>query len=97
MVDSTPTAQGPPSTMAGILPFMSSSTSWALVQLGRPEVLALGAAMGTPAASMMAKVTGWSGQRTPTVSSPPVVRSGTLSFRGRIMVRGPGQNFLARS
>ena len=35
----------------------------AVVQLGRPEVFALGAATGTPAASMMARVTAWSGQR----------------------------------
>ena len=68
---------------------------WAVVGLGRPDVLPLGAAMGTPAASMMASVTGWFGQRTPTVSSPPVVRRGTISRRGRIMVSGPGQKFSA--
>ena len=63
-----------------------SSIMWAaVVGLGRPEVLPLGAAMGTPAARMMARVTGWSGQRTPTVSRPPVVCRGTMSRRGRIM------------
>jgi len=92
MVDSTPTVQGPPSTMPSILPSMSSIMWAAVVGLGRPEVLPLGAAMGTPAARMMARVTGWSGQRTPTVSRPPVVCRGTMSRRGRIMVRGPGQN-----
>ena len=44
------------------------------------------------AAAMIARVTGWFGQRTPTVSRPPVVRSGTMGLRGRIIVRGPGQN-----
>ena len=34
--------------------------------------------MGTSAAAMMARVTGWSGQRTPTVSSPAVVRRGCM-------------------
>ena len=58
MVDSTPTVQGPPSTMPSILPSMSSIMWAAVVGLGRPEVLPLGAAMGTSAASMMARVTG---------------------------------------
>ena len=97
MVDSTPTAQGPPSTMPSIFPFISSSTSAAQVQLGRPEVLALGAATGTPASRMTASVTAWSGQRTPTVSSPAVVSLGTTGFRFRIMVKGPGQNRRASS
>mgnify|MGYP004690774005 CR=1 FL=1 len=57
MVDSTPTWQGPPSTTASIFPSISSMQSAAQVQLGRPEVLALGAAMGTPASRMMASVT----------------------------------------
>ena len=91
MVLSTPTEQGPPSTMPSILPSMSSSICWAVVGLGRPEVLPLGAATGMPDSRMMASVMVWSGQRTPTVSSPPVVRRGTLSRRGRIMVSGPGQ------
>ena len=95
MVDSTPTTQGPPSTTPSILPSMSSMTSAALVQLGRPERLALGAATGTPASRRMAKVTGWLGQRTATVSSPAVVASGTSSLRFKMMVSGPGQNFRA--
>ena len=44
---------------------------------------------------MMASVTGWAGQRTPTVSSPAVVASGTTGLRLRIMVSGPGQKFRA--
>ena len=97
MVLSTPTAQGPPSTMPSILPIISSAICCAVVGLGLPEVLPLGAAMGTPACSMIASVSGWSGQRTPTVSSPPVVRRGTMGRRGRIMVSGPGQNFSAKA
>ena len=97
MVDSTPTPQGPPSTMPSILPHMSSIIWPAVVGLGRPEVLPEGAAMGTPARRMISRVTGWLGQRTPTVSRPPVVRRGTLSRRGRIMVRGPGQKARARA
>ena len=59
-------------------------------------MLALGAATGTPAAAMMARVTAWSGQRIPTVSSPPVVTSGTQSAFGSIIVSGPGQKRPAR-
>ena len=58
MVLSTPTAQGPPSTIPSILPSISSSMCWAVVGLGRPEVLPLGAATGTPDARMMARVMG---------------------------------------
>ena len=97
MVDSTPTVQGPPSTMPSIFPSISSSISAALVGLGRPEVLPEGAATGTPAAAMMARVTGWAGQRMPTVSSPAVTASGTMGLRRRIMVSGPGQNFSAKA
>ena len=97
MVDSTPTAQGPPSTMPSILPSMSSSMSAMLVGLGRPEVLPEGAATGTPAAAIMARHTGWAGQRMPTVSSPAVTASGTMGLCLRIMVSGPGQNRSARA
>ena len=96
MVDSTPTRQGPPSTTPSILPSMSSRTCAAVVQLGRPEVLALGAATGAPEAAIIARVTAWSGQRIPTVSSPPVVTSGTQSAFGSIIVSGPGQKRPAR-
>ena len=51
--------------------------------------------MGTSAAAMTARVMGWFGQRTPTVSNPPVVRSGTMGFRGKIIVSGPGQKLSA--
>ena len=91
MVDSTPTAQGPPSTTASILPSMSSSIWAAVVGLGRPEVFPEGAATGTWATRRMARHTGWAGQRIPTVSSPAVTTSGTRGFRRKIMVSGPGQ------
>ena len=91
MVDSTPTEQGPPSTMASIFPSMSSHIWAAVVGLGRPEVFPDGAATGTSAASRMARHTGWEGQRIPTVSSPAVTTSGTMGLRRKIMVRGPGQ------
>ena len=66
-----------------------------MVGLGRPDRLAEGAAKGTPAASITARAVGWEGQRTATVSSPPLVVRGTRSDLGRIMVRGPGQNTAA--
>ena len=58
MVLSTPTAHGPPSTMPSILPHISSTMCRAVVGLGRPDVLPLGAATGVSAAAMMARVTG---------------------------------------
>ena len=64
--------------------------------LGLPEIFALGAASGTPAAFIIALATGCDGQRTATVESPPDVSSGMRSLFGIIMVRGPGQNLSAR-
>lgn len=71
---------------------MSSATYSAIVGLGFPDALALGAATKPPAASISRCATGCDGNLTATVSSPPVVSSGTVSFLGRIMVSGPGQN-----
>ena len=68
-----------------------------MVVEGFPEILAEGAAMGTPARRMISRVTALSGQRTATVESPPVVRRGTQSRAGSTMVSGPGQNFFASS
>ena len=48
--------------------------------------------MGTPASSINACATGCAGMRTATVSSPPVVSRGIMSFFGKIIVSGPGQN-----
>ena len=91
MVDSTPKSQAPPSRIMGIFPSISTKTDSAVVGLGRPEILAEGAAMGTPAAAIKARATSCSGMRTPTVASPPVILSGTMLLRGRIKVMGPGQ------
>ena len=73
MVDSTPMPTWPPSRIISIFPSMSSITCSARVGLGRPEVLALGAATGIPASFMSRFATGSDGIRTATVSSPPVV------------------------
>ena len=81
---------------AGIRPSISASTYAAFVGLGLPERLALGAASGTPAARMTAAAAGWTGMRTATVGSPAETPAGTRSLLGNIMVRGPGQNALAR-
>ena len=51
-----------------------------------------GAATGTPAARIIARDAALSGIRMPTVSSPPVMRSGTMDFLRRISVIGPGKN-----
>ena len=90
-MDSTPTAHAPPSTTAAILPAMSSMTCAAVVVEGRPEVLAEGAAMGTPAARMTARAIGWEGRRMPTVSRPAETSTGMRSDLGKMMVMGPGQ------
>lgn len=63
--------------------------------LGLPDKLAEGAARGTPAASMTARAVGWEGQRTATVSRPPLVCWGMTSDLGKMMVRGPGQKAAA--
>ena len=55
------------------------------------QVLALGAATGHPAARMRACATGWEGNRTATVSSPPVTDKGTAGVLGNTSVKGPGQ------
>ena len=60
-------------------------------------MLALGAAIGTPAARISSNAAGWDGILTATVSKPPVVPYGTHSAFGKIMVKGPGQNRSASS
>ena len=56
-----------------IRPSISCQTWSAVVGLGRPEVLALGAATGTPASAISRFATGSLGMRMATVSRPPVV------------------------
>ena len=89
---SRPTLQVPPSSTMGMLPSRSSSTCWAVVGLGLPLRLALGAATGTPAALSSLSATGWSGMRTATLLSPALVTAGTVGFLGSSNVSGPGQN-----
>ena len=91
-VDSTPKRHGPPSMMRSIFPSMSCRTCSAIVGLGLPEVLALGAATGTPASRISASAVLLSGIRTATVSSPAVTSSGTAEDRLKMSVSGPGQN-----
>ena len=74
------------------LPSRSSATWDASVGLGLPDVLALGAAIRHPLPSISRSATGCFGIRIATVSIPPVVSYGTLSFFHTIMVSGPGQN-----
>ena len=91
-VDSTPTAENPPSIIAGILPFISLKTCPAVVGEGLPERLADGAAIGKPHFFITALAVLWLGILIPTVSSPPLVTSGMISLLGSIMVSGPAQN-----
>ena len=83
--------------MASILPSISAITSLALVGLGLPERLALGAAIGQHAAFIKSRAGLLSGILTATVSSPPVVLSGTPGFFFTTRVRGPGQKFSIRA
>ena len=68
-----------------------------LVPLGFPEIFALGAAIGSPVPFIISFEISFLGILTATVSSPPVTQRGTLSDLGKIIVRGPGQNFSART
>ncbi len=91
IVDSTPTLQAPPPKIRGIFPFKSSRTCSALVGLGKPEVLALGAASGLSVISINDRATGCEGILTPTVSKLAVVILEIRLLLGRITVSGPGQ------
>ena len=55
--------------------------------------MALGAAMGRPAAFISARAWRLSGTRTATVESPAVTIAGTAPALGSTSVSGPGQNF----
>ena len=60
---SNPTPHAPPSMISGTLPSRSLATCSALVGLGFPDVLALGAASGAFATAIKALATGWDGMR----------------------------------
>ena len=83
--------QLPPSSTAATLPCMSSSTSCALVGLGRPEILADGAAMGQAQARIKSWANLLDGKRTATVSNPALTASGTTLLLLTTSVNGPGQ------
>ena len=72
-------------------PFISCRTASAVVGLGRPDRLALGAAIGTPAMRIISRHTSWAGHLSATRESPPVARSGTRADFSKVMVNGPGQ------
>ena len=97
IVDSTPISTLPPSRIISILPLKSSATCCAVVGLGLPDVLALGADTYPPPARISSRAISSSGIRTATVSRPPVVPSGTFSFLLKIIVSGPGQKCAAIS
>ena len=92
MDDSMPISTGPPSSIMSIRPERSSSTCCAVEGDGLPEAFALGAAIYTPLSLMSLAASGWDGILIATVSSPPVVSFGTISFLLNIIVIGPGQN-----
>ncbi len=90
MVDSTPNRHSPPSIMKSTLPSRSRDACSAFVGDGLPDILALGAAIGTPARRMSEFATGCDGHLTATESSPPVTHDGIVSFFFIMTVSGPG-------
>ena len=76
------------------LPSRSATTWAAVVGLTAPDLLAEGAARGTPAAPMSARAVGCEGERSATVSRPARARRlmEQAEAAGRTRVRGPGQN-----
>ena len=97
IVDSSPISTLPPSMIISIFPFRSSHTCSAVVGLGRPDVLALGADTYPPAARISFLAIRSLGILTATVSRPPVVPYGTRELFSKIIVKGPGQKCFARS
>ena len=90
-VDSKPIAILSAIIIAAILFCKSSNTSVPQVGLGRPEVFAEGAAIGTPASSINCWATFKLGIRIATLSSPAVTLSGKPVALGKTKVKGPGQ------
>ena len=60
-------------------------------------MLALGAAIGTPAFAISFRAIGSAGQRTATLGKPAVTISGTCACFGNTTESGPGQNRSIRS
>ena len=95
-VDSSPNAQGPPSRIRVSSGPNSSSTCKAVVGLMRPNLLALGAAIGQSVLDKSFRARLWLGTRIARVSRPALAKKETLhpDRRGKTSVRGPGQNAL---
>lgn len=94
IVDSSPKLLFPPSIAKSIELEKSASKSCKLVPLKFPEILALGAASGTPA-----KLTNFFailplGIRTPTKEEPAVTILGTISLFFKMIVKGPRKKSL---
>ena len=99
MVDSSPSWLLPAARIRSTASPSSSATWIAVVALIRPERLALGAAMGLPAALSKARATGWAGMRMAMLSRPAVTSSeiGVSGRRFSTRVSGPGQKRVASS
>src|SRR5690606_37797402 len=99
MVDSTPTAEAPPSITAAMRPDSPARTWSARVGETLPEGLAEGAANGPPKVLSRARATGWAGTRRATVGKPAVAKGERPepSRKGSTKVRGPGQKASAKA
>ncbi len=91
MVDSRPTEQSPPSTIAFTRASIAREAIRKVVGLGSPDTFAEGAAIGRPVSSSSRLATGWEGMRMPTVSWPAVTVSGMAADFFTTRVRGPGE------
>ena len=89
-VDSKPILVLPPSMITSTLSLNSSIISLALVPLGRPDILALGAAIG-PDNSINLFAILFEGILIPTVFKLHVTLFGTRSLFSNIKVKGPGK------
>ena len=98
MVDSSPTAQGPPSNIKSTFAPKPSRTCCAVVGLMRPDGLAEGATIGRPNARKSSCATACRGTRRAMDAKPAEASSETLqpAWRGKTKVKGPGQNRAAK-
>ncbi len=98
IVDSMPTAHGPPSSTMATRPESLSRTWLAKVGLIAPEGLALGATIGLPLLAMSVCATSWEGTLSAIEARPAEasIDTGQSALRGTTSVKGPGQNARAR-
>ena len=99
IVDSTPCAHAPSSTINGTASPRLAATWPARVGLIPPLRFADGAASGLPVAASSARIARCAGTRTATVSSPAVTGAAipAVARNGSTNVSGPGQNAAARA